>query len=208
MKTRGTFIIFGILTIVLFIPILTHAQGGNMTGNRTEGDVNPPIWKIIQGGRAVHWFNASNPRFAIYNAGTRNDPGDDLVLDKETGLVWERLAGRETPDWIMASIQCFQKDAGGRKGWRLATIEEIASLVDSSVDSPPTLPKGHPFIGVQFDATSAEGPFYWSSTTVAGYAANSAWVVEFGRGDVYGATKFEYRGRAWCVRGGYGHNAY
>jgi hypothetical protein len=37
-------------------------------------------------------LDATNPRFAVYDPGTPADETYDLVLDKETGLVWARDA--------------------------------------------------------------------------------------------------------------------
>jgi hypothetical protein len=49
-----------------------------------------PIWKLFVVGTdtAVAWFDHKpNLRFAIYNPGGTSNPSDDLVLDKETGLI-------------------------------------------------------------------------------------------------------------------------
>jgi hypothetical protein len=85
-----------------------------------------------------------------------------------------------------------------RKGWRLPTVEELASLVDNDNFSP-ALPTGHPFINLQlYD--------YWSSAT---YHANTsyAWSVHFGSGGV-GYFNKSLSTYVWCVRGGHGHDAY
>lgn len=120
------------------------------------------------------------------------------VLDKETGLVWEKSPDTTARTWATAIPYAYNKNVGGRKGWRLPTIEELASLVDTSVSGSPKLPSGHPFTNVQsFD--------YWSSTTNVNDASN-AWLVGFNFGFVY------YNGKGndfyvWCVRGGHGHDA-
>lgn len=57
---------------------------------------------------------------------------NDAVLDKETGLVWEKSPDTTTRHWANATIYAYQKTVGGRKGWRLPTVEELASLVDSN----------------------------------------------------------------------------
>lgn len=63
----------------------------NKRAKNTHRAVNIPIWQITQDGNApfsVNWVDhAPNPRFAIYDPGTPGDETDDLVLDKETGLV-------------------------------------------------------------------------------------------------------------------------
>ncbi len=123
---------------------------------------------------------------------------DEAVLDRETGLVWEKSPDTTIRNWAAAISSCYQRQVGGRKGWRLPTIEELASLVDNS-QSNPALPAGHPFTNVQSHG-------YWSSTTGAG-GTSFAWGVGFGNGGVYNGGKCGdvY---VWCVRGGYGHDAY
>ena len=123
------------------------------------------------------------------------------VLDNETGLVWERDPGNTSLNWLNAHIHCNQFPVGGRKGFRLPTVEELATLVDPSVPLPgPTLPVGHPFVNIHSST-------YWSATTDA-RDANSAWVVGFESGDVISGV---VAGLAktdgvfvWCVRGGRG----
>jgi hypothetical protein len=126
------------------------------------------------------------PRFELVLDGA-------AVLDKETGLVWEKspfMYGERT--WGAAMIICENGVQGGRKGWRLPTVEELSSLVDPSVAIPgPTLPSGHPFTNVQSSA-------YWSAT-----ATDSAdWVgyVNFRYGDMGYASKDDSH-YVWCVRG-------
>ncbi len=128
------------------------------------------------------------------------------ALDRETGLVWEKSPlwtgnpSTSVMTWIPAIGHCYKRRVGGRKGWRLPAIEELASLVDTSVATSPKLPAGHPFTNVQ-------SGFYWSSSTRAG-DNNYAWSVGFGDGGVYGGGKSTTAFYVWCVRGGYGHDAY
>ena len=88
-------------------------------------------------------------------------PDDAAVLDKETGLVWEKSPDTTTRTWATASAYAYSKTVGGRKGWRLPTVEELASLVDPT--TIPVLPSGHPF-------TNVRSGHYWSATTTAGDA--------------------------------------
>src|SRR5512140_126433 len=42
------------------------------------------------------------------------------VLDRETGLVWERSpSAARVPVWADAVNDCYARIIGGRKGWRL-----------------------------------------------------------------------------------------
>ena len=118
------------------------------------------------------------------------------VLDRETGLVWEKAPSTLNPGWVDASDHCLKLDLGGRGGWRLPTLQELRSLVDPT-QSNPALPPGHPFTG-QLNV-------YWSTTTAPAYGSDFAWLVFFGaNGGAGPVSKSTVDGslHAWCVRGG------
>ncbi len=121
------------------------------------------------------------------------------VLDKETGLVWEKSPSTLAYTWVSAIAHCASLEVGGRKGWHLPTIEQLASLVDKT-QSNPSLPSGHPFSNVQ------SGGFYWSATTYT--APTYAGYVYFYNGNVNGFDKQTVSISAWCVRGGQSHDTY
>ena len=140
---------------------------------------------------AIRWDQALpvEQRFVILQAFN-----SDAVLDKETGLVWEKSPQTKAVGVSSARSACVNKAVGGRKGWRLPSISELGSLVDPSVGPPgPTLPPGHPFVAVQ-------AANYWSGST---FAENSAqiWGVSFQNGGAAGISK-SFEQRLWCVRGG------
>jgi len=114
------------------------------------------------------------------------------VLDKETGLVWEKSPATTARTWSSAVSYCYTRTVGGRKGWRLPTVEELASLIDTT-RSNPALPGGHPFLNVQSN-------YYWSSTTVEGYT-DYAWAVSLYLGLVTNDLKTGAI-YVWPVRGG------
>lgn len=169
---------------------------------RGLGDARkPPIWSIFKDGTAksVKWqIHKPNPRFAIYNNGTRYDVTDDLVWDLETGYVWERVPSQGVGAWDRAGRTCRFLKKGGRFGFRLPTIEELSTLIDPD-ESQPALPSGHPFeinIGR-----------YWTSTTDTLDFPIRAFIVNFlspPGGDQIPTTieKSFSGGLIWCVRGG------
>jgi len=129
----------------------------------------------------------SDSRFTVLSAF-----GGAAVRDNETGLVWEKTLQTDELSWIDARAACINKDVGNRKGWRLPSVPELASLVDPSISPGPTLPIGHPFTNVQLDV-------YWSATTNI-HNPTSAWLVFFDSGKVstgYKTITFH----VWCVRG-------
>ena len=121
------------------------------------------------------------------------------VLDRETGLVWEKSPDTPSTTWAVAQRSCNQKTVGGRKGWRLPTIQDLASLIDPTVPLGPTLtlPIGHPFINVQ------SSPAYWSATSESQSPSTIAWDVLFSAG-VVNITPKSASQPVWCVRGGQG----
>ena len=129
--------------------------------------------------------------------------GGAAVLDKETGLVWEQSPDTTSQNWLSSRFLCINKNVGGRQGWRLPSVPELASLVDPNNVDPtfvhPALPPGHPFTNVQ----SAN---YWSASTNAG-DPSGAWSVFFGGGLGGTGTKTNAF-LEWCVRGGMNADQY
>ena len=126
------------------------------------------------------------------------------VLDRETGLVWERTPDpARRADLVNASGSCLIESTGGRFGWRLPTAAEFGSLLEAKPGAAfgfvGQLPAGHPFSpGVAGIGVTT----YWTSTSLAGGAGIVFEVVQaFANGDVLlnGEDKsFQYR--YWCVR--------
>lgn len=136
---------------------------------------------------------ASCPRFVVLS-----NFNSEAVLDRETGLVWERSPSTELFTWHVAHVRCNEfVTLGNRLGWRLPTVNELASLVDPS-RSDPALPAGHPFTNVLLSE------YYWSATTDSRVIDNK-WVVGFfGDGDVGNGRNKNGSRFVWCVRGGHG----
>ena len=155
---------------------------------------NGPYYAVPSWDQTLACSSTTNcPRFVVVMGGA-------AVLDRETGLVWEKSPSDSKSSWKDAQKDCNHKVVGDRKGWRLPTIPELASLIDPNVPAPgPMLPAGHPFVGVQ----SLASDYYWSSTP---WSNGIAWVTGFEDGAVVFATKTELR-FLWCVRGGHSTDA-
>ena len=118
---------------------------------------------------------------------------DDAVLDKETGLVWEKSPHSMTVTWNEALTACVSRAVGGQVGWRLPSPAEMRSLVGPAVDAPvPNLPPGHPFVNVQ--PTS-----YWTVVPEANQPSFAKYLDAF-LGNVLSFIKI-YTFPVWCVRG-------
>ena len=176
---------------VIGLLLLGVLAGAALTANPAQAVDAPgpyyaePAWDQIKGaaGRFVvltNWNSAA-------------------VMDKETGLVWERTPGAVLTTWSNARIACAARTTGNRKGWRLPSVHELASLVHPSVNPGPTLQTNHPFLGVQ-------SVFYWSATTNV-VTPTEAWDVDFANGAVVTGSKAA-DDFVWCVRGGMNADAY
>jgi hypothetical protein len=121
------------------------------------------------------------------------------VLDRETGLVWDRSPDTQTRTWLVAHRFCVDRAVGNgnRKGWRLPTVQELLTLIDPTRDAP-FLPAGHPFTNVQSD-------FYWSATTF-GENPGLAWGAGFENNLTEPGARFTSKDLpffVWCVRSGH-----
>jgi hypothetical protein len=174
--------------LFVFVPLAAAADtdGDEHPVQRWDQQINPPTTVIVPGAPV---------RFKVLSAF-----GGAAVRDNETGLVWEQSPSTPRGSWFDASVACNQLTTGGRLGWRLPTIQELASLVDPNAVRAPFLP-GNPFSNVH----SSVGSAYWSATTNAINSA-FAWIVDFSDGLVLtaGYNKSSSLEFAWCVRGGQG----
>lgn len=178
--------------LYIVIPVFTLFNTAGFADGVRLKDKYPPSWYQVV---------PAEKRFVLVM-------NDEAVLDKETGLVWQRTPGVYKTNWYSAIDVLVNKIIGGRKGWRLPTYEELASLVDPSQYNP-ALPPGHPFIDVQY----ADADYYWSATSCTGTDRTgtetaAARGVEFKQGYVIYCNKNNsVPGLTWCVRGpGYSDN--
>lgn len=157
-------------------------------------DEIPPTWsQILPANDTGDPCNSSRFKCVLP---TTAKPTGAAVLDKETGLVWQKTVEIFRFNWNGAHNLCASQLVGGRGGWRLPSIQELSSLVD-----PAGLPAGHPFENV--DLSSLES--YWSATAFLS-DTTIAFTVNFGFAEVSNLQKAN-SARMWCVRGGRGADA-
>ena len=127
----------------------------------------------------------------------------DAVLDRETGLVWQRTPSTTVSNNHRASahVNCLLATTGGRQGWRLPRADELMSLADTINSNPGVdhLPAGHPF-------NLPPNAIYWSSDRIPADISDGGITVLFFTASpgaiINTVTSFSVTGaRAWCVRG-------
>jgi hypothetical protein len=197
-KQKKLFTIFAIaIAVALLLPGVSLAgsleppndavnQSGNPVSTMKTLDQIPPTWSQ----KLPCETTANCPRFEIVMDG-------EAVLDKETGLVWQRTPMNVQEVWAGGQWSCHASNVGQRFGWRLPTAQELESLGDLSNDCwwkpgwTAELPCGHPFIDLK--------GVYWSSTT---WFFDSNKAICSGGGPVDKSAELY----VWCVRGGNGVN--
>jgi hypothetical protein len=139
--------------------------------------------------------------------------GDGTITDNYTGLMWETLTNPGDGsihdylnfyDWPRA----FQKIAdlnasnfAGHSDWRLPNINELLTLVDYGRPQPEV--SIDPVFNNGVDSFTNEADSYFSSTTrIAGFAPDTAWVVSFRDGGAHGEPKWRPYSFVRAVRGG------
>lgn len=118
----------------------------------------------------------------------------EAVLDRETGLVWEKNASLPG-DWRSTHRFCALRNTGGRMGWRMPALEEMLSLVAPN-EATPALPPGAPFTNVL--TTS-----FWTANDEAD-DPTLAVTVNLDNFSLSSAPKASVARKVLCVRAGRG----
>jgi len=122
------------------------------------------------------------PAQSVYTYSTESlGAANGLVTDSKTGLTWRRCSEGQsfsastcTGDASTFTHEQALAYAKTQTGWRMPSVKELSSLVDSSVIGPA-------INSSPFPATPAYNA--WASSPYAGDAGN-AWFVYFGDGGV------------------------
>ncbi len=124
------------------------------------------------------------------NLESYTDNADGTVTDNVTELVWQQLTPPLNYTEPEALAYCTGLRLAGYTDWRLPSVVELVSIVDTGTYDPS-------IDSTFFPGTSAVG-FYWSSTQFAG-DVGSMWGVYFNNGySDYNDASIAYSVR--CVR--------
>ena len=131
-------------------------------------------------GEWSQWVEVASPDTVADSNYTLN--GDGTVTDSTTGLRWQQFppadpCSASACTWSGAIAYCQGLAlAGFTAGWRLPTVNELASIVDYSGSNPNATIDATAFPGAPASA-------FWTSTSLSGNPS-SAWFVNFANGFV------------------------
>jgi len=113
--------------------------------------------------------------------GSFGNNNDGTVTDTRTGLMWMRvsegqdwLAGRSTGQatrFNLDDAKAIRRNFAGYDDWRLPTLEELTSIVDSTRTNPAI----NIFAFIGFDQTPT--PLFWTSSSAT--REGEWWYVSF-----------------------------
>ena len=113
----------------------------------------------------------------------------NVVLDNNTGLMWQQTIPTDAYKWDGAVSYCNSLSYAGYSDWRLPTPQELLTIVDNSRYNPATDTTYFP---------NTPSGYFWSSSTYV-YSTDYAWYVGFNGGNVSNPNKTHYY-YVRCVR--------
>jgi hypothetical protein len=151
---------------------------------------------------ATAWGQSCGDKLPASTPNSRfKDNGNGTLTDNKTGLIWKQcLEGQDYPgcsgqvygyDWNGALEEAANSNFAGSSNWRVPSIRELESLVETGCSGPAINAALFP------NVYSGE---HWSSSPASGNP-QSAWTVNFGSG--YSGVSYRYSyGALRLVRGG------
>jgi hypothetical protein len=93
----------------------------------------------------------------------------DVVVDRLTGLMWQRRSSSSLMTWTKAQQACTDLRLAGHRDWRVPSRIELVSLLDTRRTQPSIDVEAFP---------GTPGDWFWTSSRAAD-DPNAAWYVYF-----------------------------
>jgi hypothetical protein len=145
----------------------------------------------------AHWPMPNPQTGGLCNPSIYADQGDSTVLDKVTGLTWQKYTPSTKYAWVDAHRYCSNLALAGG-GWRMPSRVEVMSLVDFTRTGPAIDRTAFPSTPANFFFTSS--PWILSVTDTT--RPKLAWVFNFYEGLTSNAGSQANANCVRCVRGG------
>ncbi|NDY55568.1 DUF1566 domain-containing protein [Desulfovibrio sulfodismutans] len=167
---------------------------GNYWANTTYVGQDNAAWMVYFGGGGAYNYNKTD--WQLYSRCVRGnaldvaayvDNGDGTITDTTTSLIWEQNGSPNPLVWKEALAWCENLSIGTKTAWRLPSIRELESLLDTDRTSPRINP-----------LFSCAAEQYTTGTTEV-HDDNRAWYVDFNNGFVAGGALKTFPFRFRCV---------
>lgn len=166
------------------------AFGCRVTEGGPNGPDSAPPSDATAGRCHVEWQMPNAPSSGLPNPQSYDPSLAGTVLDRVTGLLWQRAVDPNSYNWTAANAYCAGLGVAGYRDWRLPSVVELVSIVDISRANPAIDPTAFP------DTPMLS---FWSSQAEV---SNSGlgWYIYFATGGAYGGNDLADPQRVRCVR--------
>ncbi|MBO7126052.1 DUF1566 domain-containing protein [bacterium] len=131
-------------------------------GSTESGDSSAKLVRCVRGD-----FQLPVADFTITNEGS----DEEIVEDSAHNLYWTKIESEEALKWKKALNYCNKLNYGDNSGWRLPSINELASILDYSASEPAS----------KFPSLSSTS--FWSSTSY-NESPDYAWRINSSNGTI------------------------
>jgi hypothetical protein len=136
--------------------------------------------------RWAMWPIPNSPSSGLPNPQSYDSSVSGGVLDRVTGLMWQRRVGPDTMTFDAANARCDDLELGGHRDWRLPSRIELVSILDLA-ETQPSIDRD------AFPRTPSD--WFWTSSPASDNPAE-AWYVYF----YFGYPKTDERRSRFSVR--------
>jgi Protein of unknown function (DUF1566) len=141
--------------------------GAGLTAYGMKGGASAHV-RCVRGGTS-----GVVPRYTI---------GTDEVVDRNTGLVWQRQASTEGLSFATANLLCNESKLNGKMNWRLPSTKELQTIVEERFAKPMIDPAVFP---------NTPNGRYWTSSAAGGAGSTNGVYLEMGDGTTEHAASGE-----------------
>ncbi len=162
--------------IYIYPPVMLAEDGPQITLSSSYRDLS--VYQVLLTSnvsiRKKHNYGFYGYSTIIHSYESNSINGDNVVIDHATGLMWYQSGSEK--DMVLSEARQWVKDLNSRgyagySDWRLPTLEEAISLLDSNNNA------GDMYIDTVFDVTQS-GIWTGDENDSAGYL-DGAWSIRF-----------------------------
>ncbi|MBT6227122.1 MAG: DUF1566 domain-containing protein [Candidatus Scalindua sp.] len=159
--------------VLLSMPVIYAAEVPHITIRSSYTDISVPQIQSIPNvviDKKEDWGFWGHSTI-IHHYDLKSIKADKVVIDHATGLMWHQSGSEKYMNWKLANSwveQLNEKGYAGFNDWRLPTVEEAFSLLETSKKN------GNLYIDHAFDIKQQ---WIWTGDKMSGLEA--AWVVAF-----------------------------